>query len=68
MDKSQCPMQTTAEPNYIIPKIEINREISENRAFGKDTFTDLNFTVCATKSGSFSLEKFSFFRKMFSLS
>ena len=54
-------MQPTVKPNYIIPKIEINWEILESRAFGKDTFTDLNFTACATKSGSLSLENFSFF-------
>ena len=59
MGKSRRPMQPTAKPNYLIPKIEINWEISESRAFGKDTFTDLDFTVCATKSGSLSLENFS---------
>ena len=45
MGKSRRPMQPTAKLNYIIPKIEINSEISESRAFGKDTFTDIDFTV-----------------------
>ena len=45
MGMSRRPMQTTAKLNYIIPKIKINWEISESRAFGKDTFTDFDFTV-----------------------
>ena len=68
MGKSRRPMQPTVKPNYIIPKIEINWEIWKCRFFGKDTFTDLNFTVCATKLGHLSLENFRFYREMFSLS
>ena len=56
-------MQPTAKPNYIVPRIEINWEISESRAFGKDTFTDLDFTNLSDQVWQLQFGEFQFLSK-----